>query len=155
MSAAAHRFSADLRDTAEYARPVLGIEAGVAAKAADVLGAVYPGRAARILFDDEELLLFQIVEEADVVGGDEELCVMGIGFPGAKPATPPCFYLYPSRIHFGTLCRRLNPHGHSSRYSREMFRTGIRKRRGAGHGRRTAGPSATPAPRAVPERTPG
>ena len=51
-----------------------------------VLGTVDAGRSAAVLLDDEDLLLFEVVEQFHVVGGDEELCVAGIALPGPEPA---------------------------------------------------------------------
>ena len=73
-----HRHSADPRDAAHYAGSVLRVEAGVTAQAANVLGAMHTGGAAVILLDDEYLLLFQIVEQAHVVGCDKELCAVAL-----------------------------------------------------------------------------
>ena len=66
-SAAVHCFSADLRETTQHPRSILGIQAGVTAKAAHVLGAVYAGSAVTVLFGDEHFLLLQIVKQTDVV----------------------------------------------------------------------------------------
>ena len=83
--ASGHRLSTDFRETAEHPRPVLGIKTGVTAKAAHVLGAVYLGRAVAVLLHDEDLLFLQVVEQTDVVRGNEELRVAGIGLSGAEP----------------------------------------------------------------------
>lgn len=60
--ASGHRLSSDFRETAEYPGPVLGVETGVTAEAAHVLGTVYLGRAVAVLLDDEDLLFLQVVE---------------------------------------------------------------------------------------------
>ena len=78
-------FSTDLRNAAEHTRAVLRVEASVATQATDVLGSVHAGRAITGLLDDEELFLLQIVEQSDVVGGDEQLRIARIRFPRLKP----------------------------------------------------------------------
>ena len=83
---AAHHSSADFRDTAEHPRPVLGIEAGVAAETAHILGTVHAGCAIAVFLDNEDLFLLQIVEQTDIVRGDEKLCAGRIGLLGAEPA---------------------------------------------------------------------
>ena len=85
QAAAPHRRSADPGNAAQHAGAVLGIEAGVAAQAANVLGAMHTGGAAVILLDDEYLLLFQIVEQADVVRCDKELRIACVAFLGPEP----------------------------------------------------------------------
>ena len=56
-----HRVSADSREPAEHARPVLRIETYVTAQPLYVLSPVDPGGSAIVFFDDEEFLLLQIV----------------------------------------------------------------------------------------------
>ena len=70
-SATTYRLSAEPRNAAEHPRAVLGIETGVPTKSAYVLSAMHTGCAAAVLFDDEDLLLLQVVEQSDVVGRDK------------------------------------------------------------------------------------
>ena len=64
---AAHGALADSRETAQHAGSVLGVQARVAAEPPDILGAVHPSSPCIILFDDEDLFLFEFVEETDVM----------------------------------------------------------------------------------------
>ena len=61
LDTAAHRRSAELRNTAEHPRPILGIETGVATETAHVLCAVHTSCAAGVFLNDEDLLLLEIV----------------------------------------------------------------------------------------------
>ena len=59
--------STDLRDAAEHAGTVLGIQRNVPTQAAHVLGAVDASGAVFPLLDDKKLLFLQVVEQAHVV----------------------------------------------------------------------------------------
>lgn len=64
---ATHGVLTDSRETAQHTRSVLRIEARIPAKPPDILGTVYAGCACGILLDDEDLFLFELVEETDVM----------------------------------------------------------------------------------------
>lgn len=61
------RASAESRQPAKDAGPVLRIQPDITPKALHILGTVDTGSSAIALLDDEDLFLFQIVEKADVV----------------------------------------------------------------------------------------
>ena len=62
-----HRASTKPRDSAKHTRPILRIEADITPQAPYILGTVQPRGPARILLDDENFLLLQIVEQANVM----------------------------------------------------------------------------------------
>ena len=62
-----HRASTKPRDSAKHTRPILRIEADITPQAPYILGTVQPRGPARVLLDDEDFLLLQIVEQPNVM----------------------------------------------------------------------------------------
>ena len=62
-----HCRSTELRDSAEHARPILRIETDITAQTTYILGTVQPRGPTPVLLEDENFLLFQIVEQADMM----------------------------------------------------------------------------------------
>jgi len=64
---ATHRFLANLWNTTEHPRPVFGIETCIAAETLHILCAMHTSCATTVLLDNKNLLLFQMVKQADIV----------------------------------------------------------------------------------------
>ena len=62
-----HLASTELRDSAKHTRPILRVEADITPQAPYILGTVQPRGPSRVLLDDEDFLLLQIVEQANMM----------------------------------------------------------------------------------------
>ena len=84
-TATTHGISADLWKAAEHAGTIFWIESGLPSQAAYILCRMHAGPTVSTLLHYEKLLLFQVVEQTDIVGSNEELRVVWIRFLGLEP----------------------------------------------------------------------
>ena len=78
-----HLRSARPWKAAQYSHAILRIETHIAAQPLNILEAVYSSGTAAVLLNNEDFLFFETIEQAHMMGRDDELCVQWVAL--ARP----------------------------------------------------------------------